>query len=202
VISYGPDLNDPLPQRSISDVLDPRIVEAGTTDPSVWIGNEGGDVIRFRSQDLVELGTWSLGQGPIRAIALDEASGGAWVATRGLTGSLYFVNPSDSSATLVRSELSNLADLAVDAATGDLWISERGPSNTGAGHLSLITRAGVTLASVSSIEPYGIDVDPTDGSCWVSDLRSGRILNIGRTGVTLRASPLLQTPYAVRVTVP
>jgi hypothetical protein len=202
VISYGPDVNDPAPQRSISDVLEPRIVEAGTTDPSVWIGNEGGDVFRFRAQDLVELGAWSLGQGPIRAIALDEATGGAWVATRGLTGSLTFVNPSDSSATLVRSALSNVADLAVDSATGDLWISERGPSNVGAGRLTLITRAGATLTSVSSIEPYGIDVDPTDGSCWVSDLRSGRILNIGRNGATLRASPLLLTPYAVRVAVP
>jgi len=202
VISYGPDVNDPAPQRSISDVLDPRIVEAGTTDPSVWIGNETGDVFRFRAQDLVELGSWSLGHGPIRAIALDEGTGGAWIATRGLTGTLTFVNPSDSSATVVRSALSNAADLAVDPATGDLWISERGPSNVGAGRLSLITRAGVTLCSVSSIEPYGIDVDPTDGSCWVSDLRSGRILDIGRTGVTLRASPLLQTPYAVRVSAP
>jgi DNA-binding beta-propeller fold protein YncE len=90
----------------------------------------------------------------------------------------------------------------VDPATGDLWIAERGPADLGAGRLSLITRAGVTLATVGSIEPYGIDVDPADGSCWISDLHSNRILQISRSGATLRASPPLATPYAVRVDIP
>jgi DNA-binding beta-propeller fold protein YncE len=96
----------------------------------------------------------------------------------------------------------NAADLAVDPTTGDLWIAERGPANLGGGRLSLITRAGVALATVGSIEPYGIDVDPLDGSCWVSDLHSNRILHISRSGATLRASPPLATPYAVRVAIP
>jgi len=202
VYSYGPDLNDPNPQRAITGMTEPRIVEAGTIDPSVWVGTEGGEVQRFRAQDLVPLNAWSLGAGPIRAIALDEATGAAWVATRAAAGSLYYLDPSDSSATLVRASILNGSDLAVDPATGDLWLSERGPANAGAGRLSLVSRAGTTLASVTGIEPYGIDVDPTDGSCWVADLHSGRILRIGRTGATLRASPLLTTPYAVRVTIP
>ena len=202
VASYGPDVNNPAPQRSITDIPDPRVVEAGTTDPTVWVGDEAGEVVRFRAQDLVRTHLWSLGPEPIRAIALDEATGGAWVATRAPSGKLYYLDPGDSSATLVRSSLLNATDLAVDPATGDLWISERGPANQGAGRLSLITRAGTTLAAVAGLEPYGIDVDPANGSCWISDLRSGRVLEIGRSGVTLRASPPLQTPYAVRVTVP
>lgn len=202
VMSYGPNVNDATPHSTIGDVPDPRIVEAGTTDPSVWIGDEGGEVFRFQAQDLVRTNTWSLGAGPIRAIALDEARGGAWVATRAPTGTLYYLDSTDSSATVVRFPLLNAADLAVDPATGDLWVAERGPANLGAGRLSLITRAGVTLAAVGSIEPYGIDVDPVDGSCWVSDLHSNRILRISRSGATLRASPPLATPYAVRVDIP
>jgi hypothetical protein len=202
VISYGPNVDDPAPQRSINDVPDPRVVEAGTNDPTVWIGNEEGQVYRYRAQDLALTHIWSLEANPIRAIALDEATGGAWVATRAAAGSLYYLNPSDSSATRIRSSVLNAADLAVDSASGDLWMSERGVPDLGAGRLSLITRAGVTLASVTGIEPYGLDVDPTTGSCWVADLRSRRVLEISRTGVVLRASPLLDTPYAVRVTVP
>jgi streptogramin lyase len=202
VTSYGPDLNDASPHSTIGDVPAPRIVEAGTADPSVWVGDEGGEVYRFQAQDLVRTNLWSLSAGPIRAIALDEARGGAWVATRAPAGTLYYLDPADSSATLVRSPLSSAADLAVDPATGDLWIAERGPADLGAGRLSLITRAGVTLATVGSIEPYGIDVDPADGSCWISDLHSNRILQISRSGATLRASPPLATPYAVRVDIP
>jgi hypothetical protein len=202
VAAYGPDVNDPTPLHSIVDVPAPRIVEAGTLDPTVWIGNEGGEVFRYRAQDLVRTHAWSLGQGPVRAIALDEANGGAWVAPRALSGSLTYLDPADSSATPVGSALVNVADLAVDPSSGDLWISERGASGQGAGRVSLITRAGTTLCSVTGLEPYGLDVDPGDGSCWVSDLRSGRILHIDRSGSILRASPPLQTPYAVRVTLP
>jgi streptogramin lyase len=202
VTSYGPNVDDASPHSIIGDVPDPRIVEAGTIDPSVWVGDEGGEVYRFQAQDLARTNVWSLGAGPIRAIALDEARGGAWVATRAPAGTLYHLDPTDSSATVVRFPLLNAADLAVDPATGDLWIAERGPANMGAGRLSLITRAGVTLATVGSIEPYGIDVDPVDGSCWVSDLHSNRILDISRSGTILRASPPLAAPYAVRVDLP
>ncbi len=90
----------------------------------------------------------------------------------------------------------------MDPATGDVWLSERAAPNHGAGRLDLITRLGSTITSVTGIEPYGIDVDPIDGSCWVSDLRSNRILQISRTGATVRVSPLLATPYAVRVGLP
>ena len=203
VYAYGPDVNDPIPQRSLSGVGHPRVVEAGTNDPTVWLGNEEGTVFRFRSQDLVRTHQWSLGPGVVRAIALDEAAGAAWVAVRvGETGNLYYLDPSDSSSTLVKTGLLNPVDLAVDPVSGDLWISERGRPTFGAGRLSLITRSGATLASVTGLEPYGIDIDLLDRSCWVSDLRSNRVLKIARSGATLRFSPLLETPYAVRVAIP
>jgi DNA-binding beta-propeller fold protein YncE len=181
----------------------PRVVEAGTLDPTVWLGNSEGSVFRFRSQDLGLTHEWALGAGLIRAIALDEANGGAWVATRsGDTGNLYYLNPTDSSSTLLRAGILNPADLAVDPVSGDLWISERGAPNLGLGRLSLITRSGATIVSRTGLEPYGIDIDPLDRSCYVSDLRSDRVLKIDRSGVTLRSSPLLDTPYAVRVAIP
>ncbi len=203
VVSYGPDINDPAPQRTINGAGNPRVVEAGSADVTIWVGNEEGSVYRFRAQDLVQTHEWALGAGLIRAIALDEAVRGAWAATRsGDIGNLYYLDPSDSSSTLVRANLLNPADLAVDPASGDLWISERGLPGRGNGRLSLITRAGTLLASVTGIEPYGIDVDPSDGTCWVAELRSNRVLQIDRTGRTLRASPALETPYAVRVARP
>ncbi len=203
VLSFGPNLDDPAIQRAIYSLGHPRVVEAGTADPSLWVGNEEGTVFRFRSQDLGQTNEWALGAGLIRALALDEAMGTAWAVTRaGAVGSLYYLDPRDSSATLVRSNLENVADIAVDPLSGDLWISERGVPDQGSGRLSLITRSGTTLAAVPSIEPYGIDVDPVDRSCYVTDLRSNRVLQFDRSGSLLRASTLLQTPYAVRVTTP
>jgi len=58
------------------------------------------------------------------------------------------------------------------------------------------------VCEIAGIEPYGMDVDPVDGSSWVSDLRSGRVLHVDRAGRTVRVSPPLQTPYAVRVSLP
>ena len=203
VVSFGPNINDATPLRSIDAVGNPRVVEAGTLDPSVWVGNEEGVVYRFRAQDIVLTHAWGLGAGSIRAIALDESTGGAWVATRQSdVGSLFYLNPADSSSTLVRANLSNVADLAVDASSGDLWLSERGPPGFGSGRVSRLARAGATLAAVSGVEPYGLEIDPVDGSCWVADLRSDRVLCIDRSGAILRSSIPLQTPYAVRVAVP
>lgn len=203
VVSFGPDLDDPTPQKLIGGVGRPRVVEAGTVDPSVWIGNEEGTVFRFRAQDVSLTYQWSLGAGVIRAIALDEPTGGAWAATRSSeVGNLYYLDPSDSSSTLVRAGLLNVADLAVAPATGDLWISERGSPGVGSGRLTRIARSGTTLASVVGIEPYGLDVDPLDGSCWVTDLRSNRLLRFGFSGEILQSSPLLDVPYAVRVGLP
>ncbi len=203
VFSYGPDINDGTPQRSISGVGHPRVVEAGTIDPSVWVGNEEGTAFRFRAQDVVETHEWTLGAGSIRAIAIDETSGAAWVATRtGEIGSLYYLDPGDSSSTLIKSGLLNPADLAVDPVGGDLWISERGIANHGDGQLSLISRSGTTLARIQAIEPYGIDVDPIDRSCWVSELRSARVIKVDRAGAILQRSPVLLAPYAVRISVP
>jgi len=202
VYSYSSDVNNPLPQRTLNGLGHPRVVEAGTNDPTVWVGNEEGTVHRFRAQDLQETHRWFLPDG-VRAIALDEGTGGAWVATRtGESGSLYYLNPSDSSSTLIRTNLLVPTDLAVDPVSGDVWVSERGTPHFAAGRLSLITRAGVTLATLIGIEPYGIDVDPLDRSCWMTELRTNRILQIDRSGGTVRASPVLDTPYAVRVDAP
>jgi streptogramin lyase len=203
VYSFGPNIDDPNPQRSLSGLGHPGVVEAGTNDPTVWVGNKEGTVYRFRALDLVQTNAWALGAGEVRAIALDEANASAWVATRTeVGGSLYYLSPSDTTVTPIETNLLNPIDLAVDPVNGDLWVSERGTPHFGAGRLRLISRAGTILASVTGIEPYGIDVDLLDRSCWVSDLRSNRILLINRTGVTRRASPVLDTPYAVRVAVP
>jgi streptogramin lyase len=203
VVSFGPDLADPSPQLTINAIGHPRAVEAGTLDVGVWIGNDEGSVFRLRPQDGVLTDAWDLGSGGIREIALDEVAGAAWIATRsGTTGDLYYLTHADSTRRLIRSGLINVADLAVDPVSGDLWISERGEPGIGAGRLTRVARDGATLATLAAIEPYGIDVDPVDGTVWVSDLRSDRILRVDRNCAILSRSPLLSEPYAVRVHIP
>src|SRR5207244_12763043 len=55
VYSYAADVNNPFPQRTISGVGHPRVVEAGTNDASVWVGNEEGTVYRRSEEHTSEL---------------------------------------------------------------------------------------------------------------------------------------------------
>jgi hypothetical protein len=89
VLAYGPSLDDPAPRLAVSGVGRARVVEAGTLDPTVWIGTDEGFVYRVQPSDGSPLEQWSLGA-PIRATALDEAARAAWVVTlRGAVTDLY-----------------------------------------------------------------------------------------------------------------
>ena len=200
VQGYGPDLNN-LSPRIIPYLGEPHVVEAGTVNPGVWIGNEGGTVYRYSVDGTARIGEWNLGSRVV-AIALEDA-GPAWVATRASVSDafhdkLYRIDPADSSVTLVRSGLLNTADLAFDNLTQTLWVSERGAPDHGAGRLTRITRTGDTLVQVLSIEPFGISIESTTGDCWVSDLRSNRVFEISGTGAFLRWSPPINIPYGIR----
>jgi sugar lactone lactonase YvrE len=203
VVAYAPSSPAPVAVIRVPALGRARVVEAGALDPSVWVGNEQGTVYRMSPVNGSILGTWTLG-GTVLAIALDESDAAAWVAVR--TGlrhhDLYRITEADSTARLVRRDLDNVADLAVHAATGDLWISERGDPRAGAGALRLVSRSGAERLAIGDLEPYGIDVDRTDGSCWVADLKSERILRFGRDGALLQASVPLDVPYAVRAHLP
>jgi hypothetical protein len=203
VVAYTASLPRPTELGRVTGVGHALVVEAGSLDPSVWIGNREGIVYRVRPTDFEVVGEWSFGA-PVRAIAVDQAAGAAWVAVR--TDSrfhdLYRVSERDSSVVRMRTGLDNVADLAVDPTTAALWISERGVPGVGAGTLTRLSRDGVEEIKVGGVEPYGIDVDLKDGTCWVSDLRSNRILHVAKDGGVLRASQTLPVPYAVRVQAP
>lgn len=200
VVSYAPTLPTPSELGRVTGLGHPLVVEAGSLDPSVWVGTQEGVVYRVRPTDFAVLGAWSFGA-PIRAIAVDEAARAAWIAVRTdpRFHDLYRITEADSSSALVRTGLDNVADLAVDPRTEALWVSERGVPNAGAGRLSRLSRDGSVEMSIGGLEPYGIDVDLKDGTCWVSDLSSSRILHVARDGGVLRASQVLPVPYAVRV---
>jgi len=201
VEAFGPDINSTTPRASINNLGEPHVVEAQTPNPSVWIGNQAGTAFRYSLDGSAELGAWNLGSRVI-AIALEDTA--AWVATRASESDafhdkLYRIDPADSSVTLVRSGLLNLADIAFDRLTQRLWVSERGAPNHGAGRLTAISKDGVTYVQVLSIEPYGIGLEASTGNCWVSDLKSGRVFEIASTGVFLRWSPPIDVPYGIRV---
>ena len=198
VRAYGPDLDDPAPSRVVGGVGEARVVEAGKREPEIWVGNDAGTVLRL-TPDVVPLGVWSLGSDVV-AIALDEARSRAWVVVRLLTGDdLYLIDGIDSTATLMREGLANVADLSYDSVTQSLWVSERGPPLEGLGRLLRLDDTGTTQAEVRGIEPFGIATNDRDGTCWTTDLKSGRVLQIAPDGSTLRASRRISTPYAVRV---
>jgi len=199
VEAFGPDLNNSTP-RSIPNLGEPHVVEAGTRNPSVWIGNQAGNVYRYSLDGTAELGRWGLGSRVI-AIALEDSA--AWIATRASESDafhdkLYRINPADSSVTLVRSGLLNIVDIAFDRLTDRLWVSERGAPGHGAGRLTAITKDAVTFVQVLSIEPYGISLESSTGNCWVSDLKSSRVFEITSNGVFVRWSPPIQVPYGIR----
>lgn len=184
----------------------PRVVEAGTVDPSVWVGTQEGAVYRANPNapsDRKIVGEWVLGA-PIGPMAVDEAQGAAWVIVKrdARFHELYRITEADSTARLVRSGLDNVVDLAVDPANGDLWVSERGVPRSGAGALLRLTRAGVEELRLGSLEPYGLDVDLKNSTCWMAELRSDRILRVARNGALMQASRTLSIPFEVRVSVP
>jgi hypothetical protein len=140
--------------------------------------------------------------GEVRAIALDETTGRAFVATRsrpdGTADSLRIVDTSDSTVSTAAMSLVHVADLAFDSASRQLWISERGAPRAGLGRLSRATDIGAILQSWAPLEPFGIDLD-AQGTCWVADLRSQRVLAIAATGEILFWSTRMEAPYQVRI---
>ena len=199
VRAYGPDLNDDMPSRSIASVGEAHVVEAGKTEPMLWIGNNAGTVYLFNT-DALPLGRWTLGGNPVSAIALDEPRSRAWVVVRLLSGDdLYIIDAVDSTVTQVPGRFANVADISYDPVLQSLWISERGTPLAGMGRLVRLDEAGHVQAEVMGIEPYGIATDSRDGTCWATDLKSGRVLQFASDGTLLRASVPLGTPYAVRI---
>ena len=200
VEAFGPDLNNTTP-RTVNGLGEPHVVEAGTRNGAVWVGNQAGTVFRLTVDGSTEVGRWTLGSRVI-AIALEDSEA-AWVATRvsetdAFHDKLYRIDPADSSVTLVRSGLLNTADLAFDPLTERLWVSERGAPGHGAGRLTQISKGGVTFLQILSIEPFGISIESSTGNCWVSDLKSNRVFEVSTGGTFLRWSPPINVPYGIR----
>jgi len=197
VRAYGPDLASADTFRTIPSG-EARVVEAGTVDLTIWIGNDAGTVRRFTT-DQVLLADWSLGA-PVIAIALDEDAERAWVAVRSSIGDdLYVIDGRDSTVTKAVGRWSGIADLAFDATTRSLWVSERGTPRAGNGRLSRLSESGVALSALGGIEPFGIMADPATGNCWASELKTSRIIEVSPAGTILRGSAPIDVPYAVRV---
>ena len=199
---YGPSLND-VTGNTVPSVGRARVVEAGKHTQFVWIGNDAGQVFRFTTSDPIDpAGQWSV-PGAVRAIAIDEGKGQAWVVVRppGETGTddLYRIDPADSTVTGVPYRLANVADVEFDEARHSLWVSEEGPADLGAGRLDRLDDQGEIQATRSGIEPFGIHVDKQTGNCWVADLKSKRVLMVAPDGFVVLRTTRIETPYLVRV---
>lgn len=199
VQAFGPDLDEATPRLSVAGVGHARVVEAGTLDATVWIGNDEGTVFRVNPSDGSVIEQWSLGAA-IRAIALDEAAQAAWVATiRSGVNDLYYFTPGDTSVVAVRVGLDNVADLEVEPITRTLWVSERGRPRFGAGRVSRLSAAGATLATRGGLEPYGIGIEPGLDHVWVTDLATNRVYELDANASILRRGPPIGVPYGVIV---
>ena len=200
VVPIGPDTNLTVPGAPIVGLGTPRVVEGAKQGATLWIGSDQGFVYRYGIAVDAVTQTWSLGQ-RIGAIALDEAADAAWVSTRNgdLSDLYYLVFGSPDPPVRVRQGLLNVTDLVIDPATRSVWVSERGAPLAGRGRLSRIAVTGETAVTLLGMEPYGLALDAATGSCWVTDIASGRLLEVAPSGVILRRSPRLGVPYGVRV---
>lgn len=200
VVPMGPDTALSVPGPPIVGVGTPRVVEGAKQSATLWIGSDEGVVYRYGISTETITQSWPFGD-PIAAIALDEVGDAAWIATRyGDLNDLYYVvfgstDPPDR----VREGLLNVTDLASDPGTRSVWVSERGTPLAGHGRLSRIMPGGITATTLTGIEPYGLGLDQSTGSCWVTDLASDRLLEVAPSGTILTRSPRLGVPYGVRV---
>jgi hypothetical protein len=202
LLAYGPALDDPTPRITVAGVGRARVVEAGTLDPTVWVGTDEGNVYRFNPSDGSPLEHWNVGA-PVRAIALDQPTRTAWVVTvRGSVNDLYHLTPGDPGVVALRTNLDNVADVEVEPSSHDLWVSERGRPRAGAGRISRLDATGATLATRTGLEPYGIAVEPGTDRVWVTDLASDRVLELDPQAAIVRRSPPIGVPYGVLVHVP
>ena len=199
VVPIGPDTNLTVPGTPIVGLGTPRVVEGAKQSATLWIGSDQGFVYRYGiSLDAVTQ-SWDLGH-RIGAIALDEAADAAWVSTRdGDLSDLYYIVFGPDPPVRVRQGLLNVTDLATDAVTRSVWVAERGAPLAGHGRLSRIALTGGTDFSLTGLEPYGLGIDASTGSCWVADIASDRLLEVAPSGTILRRSPRLGVPYGVRV---
>ncbi len=183
----------------IAGVGPARIVEANSDNSTLWIGSDDGGVFYASSATADTIQSWRL-DARVNAIAIDAAANVAWVATRtGDLCDLYRVTPGNVTVERVRSGLLNVTDMEVETVTHTLWICERGAPLTGNGRLSRLGPAGEALTTVTGLEPYALAVEPGSIACWVTDIKSDRLIEVGANGATLRRSLPLGVPYGVRV---
>jgi len=64
VLAYGPDLNDPAPQRSIGTSWTRASWRRERPTPRSGSGTKAATLYRFRAVDLVQTHVWALGAGP------------------------------------------------------------------------------------------------------------------------------------------
>ena len=57
----------------------------------------------------------------------------------------------------------------------------------------------MAITTVTGLEPYALAVEPGSIACWVTDLKSDRLILVGENGAVLRRSPPLGIPYGVRI---
>jgi hypothetical protein len=183
----------------IAGVGPARVVESNSDNSTLWIGADDGGVFYASSATADTIQSWRF-DARVNVIAVDVAANVAWVATRtGDLCDLYRVTPGSAAVERVRTGLLNVADMEVEPVTHTLWVSERGAPLTGNGRLSRLGPAGEVLTTVTGLEPYALAVEPGSIACWVTDIKSDRLIEVGENGAILRRSPPLGVPYGVRV---
>jgi hypothetical protein len=176
-----------------------HVVEANSGNSTLWIGSEDGGVFYASSATADTIQSWRL-DARVAAIAIDADANVAWVVTR--TGSLcdlYRITPGTAPVERIRSGLLNVTDMEVETVTRTLWVSERGAPLAGNGRLTRLGSAGEALTTVTGLEPYALAVEPGSIACWVTDIKSDRLIEVGEDGAVLRRSPPLGVPYGVRI---
>lgn len=185
--------------RAITGVGPARAVATNNANATLWIGSDDGRLFHASAATAETLQSWVF-DGRVNPVGVDEGADAAWIAVRSSERfDLYRVLAGNPDPALIRSGLLNVTDIEVEPVTHSAWVCERGAPLAGSGRITRFGASGEVLAVVTGLEPYALSIEPGSASCWVTDIKSDRLLEVSPSGAILRRSPPLGVPYGVRV---
>jgi DNA-binding beta-propeller fold protein YncE len=139
----------------------PGAIATVAGDSSAWVCAEDGGLVLHLGPEGQRLGTWSGLQLPL-GVAVSGFDGSLWVCEH--DGNRVWRRDLDL-GTLTSVTLPQPSRVAVDAATGEAWVT-----SFTSGLVWKLSPAGAPIDTLAGfVGPVGIAVDPVRGNVWVAD---------------------------------
>ena len=147
-------------------------ISANPTDGSCWVADYDNDAVVHLAEDGTALlrVALSIYFNPF-SVAVNPADGSCWVAG----GDGAFLLLAEDGAELSSFDGPSYPSVSLNTADGSLWVGE-GFAGVSVTHLA---PDGTELwRGVGFGTPWGVSVNPSDGSCWVADTRNSQVVHL------------------------